>query len=298
MVQRTASGQPAQHRGLTVGAFTDRLRVGSGPVDLSGVDPSSTPGVELAQDEGKSDLDQMESELLRLQTQLLASRSSKRPRSLLLVLQGVDAAGKGGAQKKTIGLMDPVGLRVQSFKAPTEEERSHDFLWRIEKAVPEHGFLGVFDRSHYEDVLIQRVRSLAPSDEIERRYGAINEFEKRLVDNGTHVLKVMLHISPEQQKRRLRERLEDPTKYWKFNPGDVDERQLWDDYQRAYEIALERCSTDHAPWHVLPADQKWYRNLALAHLLKEALEAMGLEWPPPDFDLEVEKARLEADTVS
>lgn len=165
---------------------------------------------------------------------------------------GVDTSGKGGAQGKTIGLMDQVGVRTHSFKALSEDERSHDFLWRIEKAVPKRGFLGVCDRSHYEDVLIEHIRSFAPPEEIERRYGAIDDFEQRLVDNGTRVLKVM----------------------------------------------LERCSTGHGPWHIVPADGKWCRDLALAHLLKEALESLGLVWPAPDFDLEVERTPLDVDTVS
>jgi len=210
----------------------------------------------------------------------------------------MDTSGKGGVLVKTVGLMDPQGLKITSFKAPTPEELQHDFLWRIERVVPAAGYVGVFDRSHYEDVLIGRVRQLAPADEIERRYQAINDFERRLVDEGTIIIKCMLHISPAEQKRRLLARLDDPTKYWKYNAGDVDERQLWADYQRAYEIALERTHTQHAPWYVVPSDNKWYRNLAVATLLAEALDDLGLEWPAAHFDIETERRRLADDTIS
>jgi PPK2 family polyphosphate:nucleotide phosphotransferase len=191
-----------------------------------------------------------------------------------------------------LGLLSPHGLRLTSFKKPTEEELAHDFLWRIEKALPEPGVVGVFDRSHYEDVLVVKVHELASADEIERRYQAINDFEKQLVDDGTVVIKCFLHVSREQQAERLLARLEDPDKQWKFKPGDIDEREKWDDYQRAYAIALERCGTEHAPWYVVPSDHKWYRNWAVGQLLLEALRGMSLEWPRPDYDVEEQKARL------
>jgi PPK2 family polyphosphate:nucleotide phosphotransferase len=211
---------------------------------------------------------------------------------VLFVLQGMDTSGKGGLSRHSFALVDPQGVHITSFKAPSKAERRHDFLWRIEKQAPRAGFIGIFDRSHYEDVLIARVRGLARAEEIERRYGAINEFEKRLVDNGTVVVKCMLHISAEEQKKRLLARLDDPTKLWKFNPGDVDERQRWPEYQRAYEIALERTSTEHAPWLLIPSDRKWYRNLAVAMLLREALERLDPRWPAPDFDVEEQRKRL------
>jgi PPK2 family polyphosphate:nucleotide phosphotransferase len=191
-----------------------------------------------------------------------------------------------------VGLVDPQAVQITSFKAPTDEERSHDFLWRIRRALPEPGHIGVFDRSHYEDVLIARVHQLAPPEEIERRYSAINEFEAELLAGGTYVLKCMLHISAEEQRQRLLARLDDPTKYWKFNPGDVDERARWADYRQAYEIALERTNTEVAPWHVVPSDQKWYRNLAVAGLLRQALERMAPVWPPASFDIDEQRARL------
>jgi PPK2 family polyphosphate:nucleotide phosphotransferase len=194
--------------------------------------------------------------------------------------------------------MDPQGLKITSFKAPTEEEREHDFLWRVEKVVPGAGYVGVFDRSHYEDVLIGRVRELAAPEVIERRYDAINAFEQRLVDDGTTILKCMLHISPEEQLSRLAARLDNPQKYWKYNPADLDERQLWADYTRAYEIALERTHTEHAPWYVVPSDRKWYRNLAVAELLLETLRGMDLDWPGPGFELDEQKKRIAEDKIT
>ena len=212
---------------------------------------------------------------------------------MLLVLQGMDTSGKGGTLEHTVGLMDPQGVRITSFKAPTKEELSHDFLWRIEKALPQGGYVGVFDRSHYEDVLIVRVRSLAPAEEVERRYGAINEFEERLVAEGTTIIKCMLHISAAEQKERLMARLDDPTKHWKFNPGDLDERERWPAYREAYEIALERTNTEHAPWHVIPADRKWFRNLAIGSLLHHTLTGLDPQWPTADFDVVEQQLRLE-----
>jgi len=278
-------------------SLRDELRVPPGPVDLSTYATDSTPGIKGDKEECEEKLAKLGPELLELQTKLFANREAEHPRRVLLVLQGMDTSGKGGVLKHTVGLVDPVGVRITSFKAPTQEERAHDFLWRVEKAVPAAGYLGVFDRSHYEDVLIQRVRGFAPAEEIERRYGAINDFEQRLTEEGTVVLKCMLHISPKEQKHRLEERLENPTKFWKYNPGDVDERQLWADYTKAYEIALERCNTDAAPWHIVPSDKKYYRNLAIGRLLHETLESLDLDWPAPTFELETEKKRLAEDTI-
>jgi PPK2 family polyphosphate:nucleotide phosphotransferase len=183
-------------------------------------------------------------------------------------------------------------VRITSFKAPTEEEQQHDFLWRIRRAVPQPGYLGVFDRSHYEDVLIGRVRELADLDEVDRRYGAINDFERELVDEGVTVVKCMLHISADQQRSRLLRRLDKPSKHWKYNPQDVDERAQWPRYREAYEIALERTNTEHAPWFVIPSDRKWYRNLMVGQLLLEVLRSMDPEWPKADYDVEHERTRL------
>ena len=220
-----------------------------------------------------------------LQERLFANGRRGSTRALLLVLQGMDTSGKGGVLRSVVGLFDPQGLHIKAFKAPTAEEQKHDFLWRIEKEVPATGKIGAFDRSHYEDVLIARVRKLAPASEIQRRYGAINEFEARLAAAGTTVIKCMLHISSEEQKARLLARLDDPAKHWKFNPRDVDERER-PEHQAAYELALERCNTDAAPWLIVPSDRKWYKNWAVARVLLEALEAMDLGWPPADFDVE------------
>jgi len=276
----------------------DELRVPQGPVDLSAYPTKSTPDFKGGRRDAEKALAALGPELLELQTKLFANRDTDRARQVLLVLQGMDTSGKGGVLKHTVGLVDPVGVHIVSFKAPTHEELAHDFLWRIKRAVPATGYLGVFDRSHYEDVLIGRVRELAPPAEIDRRYDAINDFERRLTEAGTIVLKCMLHISPAEQKDRLQARLDDPTKYWKYNPGDVDERQLWADYAAAYEIAIERTNTDVAPWYVVPSDKKWYRNLAVARLLDETLADLGLDWPEPAFDLEAEKRRLAQDTIS
>jgi PPK2 family polyphosphate:nucleotide phosphotransferase len=270
-----------------------QLRLPGGPVDLSAIETDATPGFDGGKAAGEEALVALGPELADLQERLFAEGKSGGNRSVLLVLQGMDTSGKGGTLRKTVGLIDPQGVRITSFKAPTEEERSHDFLWRIEKALPGPGYVGVFDRSHYEDVLIARVRELAPADEIERRYGAIVDFERRLVDAGTVVVKCMLHIAAEEQRKRLLARLDDPAKHWKFNPGDVDERARWPAYRDAYEIALERTHTDAAPWHVVPADKKWYRNLAIGTLVLDALRSLDPQWPAADFDVAEQRARLE-----
>ncbi len=206
----------------------------------------------------------------------------------------MDTSGKGGVIRHAAGLVDPQGLHITSFKKPSPEELDHDFLWRIEKALPPPGKIGIFDRSQYEDVLICRVRELAPAEEIERRYGAINDFEQAYVAGGGTIVKCLLHISADDQKERLFARLDDPDKHWKYNPDDVDERALWDDYQQAYDLALERCSTDAAPWFVVPSGRKWYRDWAVATLLLEHLQVLDLTWPDADFDVEAEKARVAA----
>ncbi|NYI47690.1 PPK2 family polyphosphate:nucleotide phosphotransferase [Nocardioides aromaticivorans] len=272
--------------------LTSPLRVAPGPIDLSAVETDATPGFDGDKGDGEKALQELAPVLEELQERLFADGTADGRRSILLVLQGMDTSGKGGTLRSTVGLMDPQGVRITSFKAPTEEERKHDFLWRITKALPPEGLVGVFDRSHYEDVLIARVRELAPPDEIRRRYQAINDWEADLVEQGTTIIKCMLHISAAEQKERLLARLDDPTKHWKYNPGDVDERELWPAYQEAYELAIERTNTDIAPWHVIPADRKWYRNLAIGTLLLDALRAFDLSWPEADFDVEHEKQRL------
>ena len=204
----------------------------------------------------------------------------------------MDTAGKGGIVKHVVGSGNPQGIQYASFGKPTEEELAHDFLWRIEKKLPTAGHIGVFDRSHYEDVLIVRVHDLVPPDVWGKRYELINDFEKRLVNDGTTIIKVAMFVSLDEQKERLSERLDRPDKYWKYNPADIDERLLWPKYQEAYQAMLERTSTDYAPWHVIPCDRKWYSRLAIPELLIEALEGLDLSWPPADFDVEAEKKRL------
>lgn len=277
---------------MTATSLTEQLRLPSGPVDLTSYDARSTPGFDGSKSEGKAALADLGDDLADLQERLFAEGINGGRRSVLLVLQGMDTSGKGGVLRHAVGLVDPQGVRIKAFKAPTEEELRHDFLWRISKELPPAGLIGIFDRSHYEDVLVARVRSLVDTDRLERRYDAINAFEQRLVDEGTVVVKCMLHISHEKQQERLLERLDDPEKHWKFNPGDVDERALWPAYQRAYEVALERCNTDTAPWHLVPADRKWYRNWAVGTLLHEALQGMDLAWPTADFDVAEQRRRL------
>ena len=266
----------------------------SGVTTLADVDSGSTPGFDGDKKDAKEAMADLGDELADVQERLWANGTRDDPRTVLLVLQGMDTSGKGGTIRHAAGLVDPQGLRITSFKKPTPEELEHDFLWRIEKALPQPGKIGIFDRSQYEDVLIARVRELAPAEEIERRYGAINDFEQAYVDGGGSIVKCLLHITADDQKERLFARLDDPKKHWKYNPGDVDERALWDDYQQAYDLALERCSTQSAPWYVVPSGHKWYRNWAVATLLLEHLRALDLTWPSADFDVDAEKARVAA----
>jgi PPK2 family polyphosphate:nucleotide phosphotransferase len=277
---------------MTLATVEPLVRLPPGPVSLKDIPTDDTPGFEGAKADGEAALAALGPLLADVQERLFAERTTGSERRLLLVLQGMDTSGKGGVLRHTVGLVDPQGVKIKAFKAPTKDELGHDFLWRIRKELPEAGHIGVFDRSHYEDVLIGRVHQLADAAEIERRYGAINEFEQELVAGGTVVLKCMLHISAAEQKERLLARLDDPSKYWKFNPGDVDERAHWAAYQHAYEVALERTNTELAPWHVVPSDRKWFRNLTIARLLHEKLLQMAPTWPPADFDVEEQRARL------
>jgi PPK2 family polyphosphate:nucleotide phosphotransferase len=270
------------------------LRAGAGFV-LDDVDPESTPGYTGDKASSKEDLDAGAAELDELQERLYAqSRTDASDAAALLVLQAMDSAGKGGILRHVVGSVDPQGILLTAFKKPTEEELAHDFLWRVERRLPPRGFIGVFDRSQYEDVLIGKVRALAPPDEIERRYGAITEFEKRVTDAGTRIVKVMLHISYQEQGERLAERLDRPDKHWKYNPGDIDERSRWPEYMNAYQTVFERTSTEEAPWFVVPANRKWYARLAVQQLLLGALREIDPQWPAATFDVEAEKQRLAA----
>ncbi len=271
---------------------TTALLLPPGPVDLAAIGTDTSPGFSGKKKDGHKALSRIGTELADLQERLFAVRSTDSERRILLVLQGMDTSGKGGTLRHTVGLVDPQGVRITSFKAPTDEEKKHDFLWRIRNAVPPPGTIGVFDRSHYEDVLIVKVHEWADAAEIEGRYDEINAFERELADTGTTIIKCMLHLGVDEQKARLQERLDNPEKHWKYNPGDVDERAHWSAYQEAYEIALERTHTEVAPWHVIPADKKWFRNLAVGHLLLQGLRRLDLQWPAADFDVEVEKGRL------
>jgi PPK2 family polyphosphate:nucleotide phosphotransferase len=270
-------------------SYAELLRAGDG-FRLADVDPDATPGFAGDKKAGQKALAKGEPELARLQ-ELLFANTEHAPRSVLLVLQAMDTAGKGGILRHVVGSVDPQGVHIHSFKAPTEEELAHDFLWRVERELPMPGRIGVFDRSHYEDVLIGRVRQLADPAELERRYGAIVDFEQRIAASGTAIVKCMLHISADEQRDRLAERLDRPDKHWKFNPGDIAERTLWPEYQNAYQLAIERTSTDAAPWYVIPANHKWYARLAVAELLTDALRSLGQDWPPADFDV-AEQRRL------
>ncbi|MER6756109.1 PPK2 family polyphosphate kinase [Micromonospora echinofusca] len=213
-------------------------------------------------------------------------------RRVLLVLQAMDCGGKDGTIKRVAGAMNPLGLHVRSFGPPTAEELQHDFLWRIRRALPPPGYVGVFNRSHYEDVLVARVESLVPESIWQARYDEINAFEREQADAGVTMVKVLLHISYAEQGRRLLERLDEPRKHWKYDPSDVDARARWDDYQAAYAEALSRCGTDAAPWYVVPADRKWYRDWAVAHLLRETFDTLDLGYPPAGFDVRRERERL------
>jgi PPK2 family polyphosphate:nucleotide phosphotransferase len=261
--------------------------------DLSAVDPRSTPGAP-DRDAAEEELASNQEELAGLQERLFAESKFGGSRSVLLVLQAMDTAGKGGIIRHVVGGIDPQGVHIHAFKAPTDEEKSHDFLWRIRRQLPQPGIIGVFDRSHYEDVLIHRVRGFSTPEVIEERYGLIAEFERELVASGTTLIKVMLHISSDEQKARLQERLDRPDKHWKFNPGDIDERMRWPAYQEAYQIAIDRTATPEAPWYVIPADRKWYARWAVQSLLLDALRGLDPQWPAADFDVEEQKRRLAA----
>ena len=276
--------------------LAETLRLPPGPVDLTSLDSRATPGFPGDdKDEAPALMAQLGTELSDRQECLFANgRADDTKRSVLVILQGMDTSGKGGIIRHAIGLVDPQGVKITSFKAPTAEERKHPFLWRITNALPGPGMIGIFDRSQYEDVLIARVNKLASKQVWSRRYAQINSWEAKLVDAGTVVIKCYLHITPDDQKDRLRARLDDPTKHWKYNPGDLDVRAQWPDYVAAYTDALERCHTDTAPWYVIPAGRKWYRNWAVAALLNEQLGTLGLSWPVADFDVAAEQQRLAA----
>jgi PPK2 family polyphosphate:nucleotide phosphotransferase len=264
----------------------DALRVRPGiPVDLASVDPRATHGHERAVAEAET------AELLTRLSELQDRFWAEARRSVLVVLQGIDAAGKDGTIRKVMEAFNPQGCVVSSFKVPTPEELARDFLWRVHRRVPGKGEIGIFNRSHYEDVLVVRVRSLAPREVWSARYDQIRDFERLLTETGTTVLKFFLYIDRDEQRDRLQARYDDPTKRWKFSMGDLEDRKLWDDYIAAYEDALSKTSTDDAPWYVIPANRKWFRNLAVASILADTIADLGPAYPPaPDLppDLVIE----------
>lgn len=273
-------------------SLREALAVPPGPVTLAGYDTASTPLADGTKS-AKARLSGGDASVLaELQERLYAEATVGGRRSLLLVLQGMDTAGKGGVTDHVVGSMRPTGVRYTAFKAPTEEERAHDFLWRIRRRVPEPGVVGVFDRSHYEDVLIVRVHELVPQQEWESRYEQINQFEAELAQSGTTIIKCFLHIGYDVQRERLLARLDDPDKRWKFNPADIDERSRWSEYVLAYEAVLERCNTAHAPWYVIPADSKPYRNWAVARILRETMEDLDPQYPATELELDALRERL------
>lgn len=268
--------------------------------DVHEFDVGATPGFEGGKKQGRKLLSRSDEELSELQERLYAAHhgAERGGRGVLLVVQGMDTSGKGGIMRHVVGAVDPQGVDITAFKAPTDEEKQHDFLWRIRPHAPAPGMIGVFDRSHYEDVLIHRVHGWADADEIRRRYDAINAFEEELVEAGTTIVKVMLHVSYAEQGNRLAERLERPDKHWKFNPTDIDERGRWSAYMDAYSAALDATSTPHAPWVVVPADRKWYARIAVQRLLLQALRTIDPQWPAADFDVAEQTRRLRASMAS
>ena len=259
-----------------------RLEAGK-QVHLKEYDANDTSGFSGSKDVAAQKLAELKAKLDALQENLYAEHRHK----VLIVLQGMDTSGKDGTVRAIFDGMNPQGVRVTSFKVPTSEELDHDYLWRIHQEVPAKGQIVVFNRSHYEDVLVVRVHNIVSADEWKRRYDQINHFEKHLAQEGTLILKFFLHIDLDEQKQRLLERLDDPTKHWKFNPGDLKERALWDTYAEAYEDAITKTSTDEAPWFIVPANKKWYRNLVIATAIVEGLEGLKIQTPPTLAEAEV-----------
>ncbi len=249
-------------------------------VNLADHDPEYT--AKYSKKDARDETDKLQERMAVLQEMLYAQGKH----ALLIVLQAMDAGGKDGTIKKVFEPVNPLGILVTSFKAPTLEELSHDFLWRVHRRTPGKGYIGIFNRSHYEDVLIVRVNNLVPREVWEARYEQINQFERILHENGTHILKFFLHISKDEQKKRFQERLDNPEKQWKFSLGDLPVREKWDDYMKAYGDVLTKCNTEYAPWHTVPANNKWYRDLVVTKAIVEKMEAMGLAYPEPEANLD------------
>jgi len=262
-------------------------------VNLRKHDPADTSAFDGGKKESKKDLARLNHELEAQQEMLFAEHRHK----LLVVLQGMDTSGKDGVIRHVFEGVNPQGVRVAGFKVPTPVELDHDYLWRVHARTPGRGEMVIFNRSHYEDVLVVRVHELVPKRVWSRRYEHINAFEKALADEGTTILKFFLHISPKKQAERLRARLEDPTKHWKYNPGDLKERQLWAQYTRAYEDVLSKTSTNDAPWYIIPSDKKWYRNWVIASILVDTLKSLKMSYPQPDYDVEEALRTFETDAA-
>jgi PPK2 family polyphosphate:nucleotide phosphotransferase len=261
--------------------FTEELIVKPGKkLKLSKWDPEDTLGWDKDH-KTKQSLEKTIERIDKLQYLMYAEHK----RALLIVLQGLDAAGKDGTIRHVMSGVNPQGCTVTSFKKPSAEEIAHDYLWRVHKAVPEYGDIGIFNRSVYEDVLVVRVHNLVPKEVWSKRYDQINEFEKLLHDNHVKILKFFLHISKDEQKRRFQQRIDDPDRRWKISEADFDERKFWDDYVDAYETVLTKCSTERAPWFIIPSNKKWFRNLAVSHIIAETLESMHMKFPKPTVDV-------------
>ena len=295
--QTRSTGDSGAPRSASAEANPGNVRelyaVGAG-FDLAAIDPEVVVHGPEDRDVAREACLALEEEASELHEKLWAESRKGGNRSVLICLQGMDTSGKGGATKAIDRLLDPLGFSVTGFGAPNDEEKQHDYLWRHERALPEVGKVRLWDRSHYETVLIERVRGFVPEETWRARYDEINAWEAGLNERGVTVIKFMLHISKDEQKQRLLERLADPTKHWKYNPGDIDERALWDDYQAAYADALTKCSTEGSPWYVVPANHKWHRDWILSNVLVETLRAMNLSYPAGDFDVAAEVARVEA----
>lgn len=258
--------------------FAEQFKAASGKkFSLADHDPRSDKAFD-DKDKAKKQLEEDAEAINQLQDRMYAEGKQ----ALLVILQGMDCSGKDGTVRAVFNPSGPLGVQITSFKVPTEEERAHDYLWRVHAACPGKGYIGIFNRSHYEDILVVKVEKFASPDAIERRYDEINAFESLIAKSGTRILKFMLNISKKEQAERLQERVDDPTKQWKFKTGDLATRAKWDEYMAAYETAIQRCSTDAAPWYVIPADRNWVRNGAIARIVRETLEDMNPQYPGPD----------------
>lgn len=261
--------------------YSKQFRVTPGSkVDLSSIDASFKDQHE-SHAHALPEIEAYEQKLQEVQYLMYAEGK----RSLLICLQGRDAAGKDGTIKHVLGAMNPQGCTVHGFKVPTHTEAAHDFLWRYHRATPEKGQVAIFNRSHYEDVLVVRVHNLVPEEEWSKRYEHINHFEQLLHDSGTHILKFYLHIDSEEQLKRFKQRIDDPTRHWKISDGDYAERPLWNEYTQAFEAALSNCSTAHAPWFIIPSNHKWFRNLAISQIVAKTLESLKMQFPEPTVDI-------------